>query len=115
MRTSVSSLSISSRSYGVSDAAVKTWSKAFSWQRRFEEREASVAHAVEQKTVRAEVDRRSRNQRITEAGIVAVARAIADGRIKPTLADLDRLVRLESFVEGRPDSRTEVIDAELRR
>jgi len=48
------------------------------------------------------------------AAVYAVARAIADGHVKPTLADLDRLVRLESFVEGEPDRRVELLDEDLR-
>ena len=34
--------------------------------------------------------------------------------MRPTLADLDRLVRLESFLQGEPDSRTELIERDLR-
>ena len=98
----------------VSAAAVKNWSREFSWQTRLEEREQAVAHVVEKKSMRTEVDRRTRNERIVEAGIVAAARAIADGKIRPTLADLDRLVRLESFLQGEPDSRTELIERDLR-
>jgi hypothetical protein len=99
---------------GVSATSVKTWSRAFSWQKRIDERDAAVAHVVEKKSVHAEVDRRMRNKKIVEAGIIAAARAIADGHVKPTLADLDRMLRLEAFLEGEPDSRQEVVERDLR-
>jgi hypothetical protein len=98
----------------VSHAATKLWSRTFGWAARIEERDKAVAHLVEQKTVKQEVDRRTRNKQIVQAGIVAAARAIAEGRVHPTLADLDRLIRLENFLEGEADSRHELIPVDLR-
>jgi hypothetical protein len=93
---------------GVSEAAVKSWSKAFSWGQRVADREDAVSGLVRERTTRTEVDRRARNRQIVQAGIIATARAIADGVVRPTMGDLDRLVRLEEFVEGKPEAREEV-------
>ena len=43
-----------------------------------------------------------------------VAKAIVDGEVKMTLSDLDKLIRLESFLRDEPDSRQEIIIADLR-
>ena len=42
------------------------------------------------------------------------AKAIAEGKIKMNLSDLDRLVRLESFLDQGVDSRHEVIIESLK-
>ncbi|GJM43213.1 MAG: hypothetical protein DHS20C21_00550 [Gemmatimonadota bacterium] len=99
--------------FGASVAAVKKWSGAFSWQRRVAERDQAVGGLVRERATKAEVDRRSQNRRIIEAGIISVARAIADGRVSPSLSDLDRLVRLQCFVEGEADSRQEIVQRDL--
>ncbi len=44
-------------------------------------------------------------------GLVQVAKAIADGKVKPTVSDLDRLIRLEEFLreEGVGGEQTKVV------
>ena len=37
-----------------------------------------------------------------------------DGEVKMTLSDLDKLIRLESFLRDEPDSRQEIVVADLR-
>jgi hypothetical protein len=98
------SLSMVASKLGVSVAAVKKWSREFGWQQRVADRDMAVSGLVRERVTKVEVDRRSRNRQIVQAGIIATARAIAEGRIKPTLADLDRMIRLELVVEheGRP-------------
>jgi hypothetical protein len=93
------SLEIVARKVGASVGAVKKWSRVFNWQQRVEDREAAVSGIVRERVTSGEVDRRSRNLKIVKAGIVATARAIADGKIKPSLADLERMMRLEAEVE----------------
>ncbi|GJM43878.1 MAG: hypothetical protein DHS20C21_07200 [Gemmatimonadota bacterium] len=99
---------------GVSVASLKKWSGAFSWQTRIAERDAAVSGIVRERTTEREVTRQERNRKIVEAGIIATARAIADGRIRPSLSDLDRLMRLEAFLEGEVESRHEIVARDLR-
>ncbi|MFH1312330.1 MAG: hypothetical protein ABIJ00_03805, partial [Candidatus Eisenbacteria bacterium] len=40
----------------------------------------------------------ARNRKIVEMGLIKVAQAIAEGKVKPTITDLDRLIRLEEFL-----------------
>ena len=43
------------------------------------------------------VRRAMRNRNLVEMGLVQVAKAIAEGTVKVTVADLDRLMRLVEF------------------
>ncbi len=38
------------------------------------------------------------NLKIIEMGLLQVAKAIAEGKVKPSVSDLDRLIRLEEFL-----------------
>jgi len=66
--------------------------------------------------------RRERSLQIVHLAMVQLAKAIAEGEVKMTLADLDKLIRLEAFLSDEPESRHELLlndlslksDAELR-
>jgi hypothetical protein len=44
----------------------------------------------------------ARNRKLVEMGLVQVARAIAEGKVKMTVSDLDRLIRLEEYLREGP-------------
>jgi len=100
--------------FGVSVSAVKLWGRSFGWKRRVRERDAEVARTMAQRTLKDEVTHRTRNRQLVQLAIVQLARAIAGGKVKMTLSDLDRLVRLEAFLADEPDSRQEILIGELR-
>lgn len=107
------SLSKLARKIGVSKSAVKTWSREFGWADRLQLRDRDVATAAAKGTIKTQSDVRRRNDQLLQLALVQVAKALAEGRVKVTLADLDRLLRLEEFMAGRADSRQEVIAREL--
>ena len=45
--------------------------------------------------------------------LVQIAKQIAEGTVRASVSDLDRLIRLESFLEGTADSRQEIIARDL--
>ncbi|MFH1220087.1 MAG: hypothetical protein V1694_06495 [Candidatus Eisenbacteria bacterium] len=57
------------------------------------------------------IERGVRNLKIIEMGLLQVAKAIADGKVKPSVSDLDRLIRLEEFLreEGKAGEQTKII------
>ena len=56
------------------------------------------------------IQRSVRNRKMVELGRVRVARAIAEGKVKVTVADLDRLIRLEEFLrEDHEENRIQVV------
>ena len=84
--------------FGVSVGAVKMWGRSFEWSRRLRERDGEVAKAVAERSMKDGVERGVRNLKIIEMGLLQVAKAIADGKVKPSVSDLDKLIRLEEFL-----------------
>jgi hypothetical protein len=99
---------------GVSVASVKSWSRSFRWQQRIAEREAQVAREMASRNLHDEVSRRERSVRIVELALVRLAKSISQGDVRMSLSDLDKLVRLESFLRDEPDSRQEIILQDLK-
>ena len=99
---------------GASVQALKVWSREFDWQGRIAQRDRDIARVVKSETIKAEIDSQIRNKQIVQMALVTIARQIAEGRVKCTLGDLDKLIRLEAFLEGRADSRQEVIARDLQ-
>lgn len=66
------------------------------------------------RTLGDEVNHRERNLQIVQMSLVKMAKAIVDGEVKMILGDLDKLIRLESFLRDEPDSRQEIVVADLR-
>ena len=61
-----------------------------------------------------EVNHRERNLQIVHMALVQLAKAVADGQVRMSLGDLDKLVRLESFLRDGPDNRQEIICRDLQ-
>ena len=100
--------------FGASLSAVKLWGKSFRWKQRVRERDLEVVRQMASRTLSDEVNHRERNLQIVHMALVQLAKAVADGRVKMNLGDLDRLIRLESFLRDEPDSRQEVVFGDLR-
>ena len=100
--------------FNVSPSTVKLWGKSLRWKQRLKERDLQVARGVASRTLADEVSHRERNLQIVHMALVQLARAVADGEVKMALGDLDRLIRLESFLRDEPDSRQEVVFGDLR-
>jgi transposase len=93
-----------SKHFGFSLQSVKLWGREFAWMRKLKEREGEVARAMAARNVNAEVSNKIRNKQIIQLALVQLAKAIAEGKVKMNLSDLDRLVRLESFLDQRSNA-----------
>lgn len=62
-----------------------------------------------------EIDRRERSLQIVHMALVQLAKTIAEGDIRMTLSDLDKLIRLEAFLNDEPESRHELVLSELKK
>jgi len=98
---------------GVSLATVKLWGRSFGWQERVRERDLDVARAVADRTFKGETEDKGQQLQIVRMAMLHVAKAIAEGKVKVTIGDLDRLIRLERFLSDEPDSRTEHVFGDL--
>jgi hypothetical protein len=98
------------REFGVSVGAVKTWGRNFAWKRRIGERDAEAARTIAERGMKDSVERGVRNLKIIEMGLLQVAKAMAEGKVKPSVSDLDRLIRLEEFLrEEKVGEQTKLI------
>jgi hypothetical protein len=90
--------------FGVVLGTVKMWGRVFGWKQRCHERDAEVARAMADRSLEENMESLARNRRIVKMGLIQVAKAVAEGKVKVTMADLDRLVRLEEYLreEGGP-------------
>ena len=98
---------------GVSLATVKLWGRSFGWQERVRERDLEVARTVADRTFQADTESQGQQLQIVRMAMLHVAKAVAEGKVKVTMADLDRLIRLERFLSDEPDSRTEHVFGDL--
>jgi hypothetical protein len=89
-----------------------TWTSS-GWRRqRYLSGQDHPLYAVE--TIGIEVSRRERNTQIIQMAILQLAKAVAEGQVKMTLSDLDKLIRLEAYLNDEPESRQEIIVFNLK-
>ncbi|MBZ0270087.1 hypothetical protein K8I85_18195 [bacterium] len=107
------SLAKVARQLDVPDSTIKRWSRVNDWQTRVADRDHDIARVAAGKSVQAGVDASVRNRQIVQMALVQAARQIAEGKVRCTVSDLDRLIRLEAFLDGHADSRQEIIARDL--
>jgi hypothetical protein len=88
-------------------STVKLWAGHHGWQERIRERDAVVARQAADQALHSSVEEQSRNRKIVQLALVRLAKAIANGQVKMQLGDLDRLIRLQAFLDGQEDLRLE--------
>jgi hypothetical protein len=100
--------------FQVAASTVKLWARSFRWQDRVRDRDIEIAREVAGRTMSDEVNRRERSLQIVHLALVQLAKAIAEGDLRMTLSDLDKLIRLEAFLCDEPESRHELVFHDLR-
>jgi hypothetical protein len=100
--------------FEVSLSTAKLWGRSFRWKERIRERDAQVARELASRAINDEVSRRERSLQIVQLALVQLAKAIAEGKVKMTMGDVDKLIRLEAFLCDLPDSRQEVVFGDLK-
>ncbi|MDP3939890.1 MAG: hypothetical protein Q8R92_17365 [Deltaproteobacteria bacterium] len=98
---------------GVSLPTVKLWGRRFGWQARVQERDLDVARAAADRTFSGEREATRQQIQLVRMALFRAAKAIAEGQVGFTVADIDRLIRLERFLMNEPDSRTEHVVGDL--
>lgn len=104
--------------FDVSVSAVKLWAKKHNWQDRIREHDANEARHKADRILQSADDEIDRNLKIVRVALMKVAKAIAEGRVKIQMGDLDRLVRLEGYLgeqrsQHHPDDLSKLSDDEL--
>ncbi len=88
---------------GVSLPTVKRWAKTNKWLSRVDEREAQIARQVADRAIESEVEDLERKRKLVKAAFIRLGQAIAQGKIRMQLSDLDRMIRLDALLQGKPD------------
>ena len=88
------------RQMGVSVSSVKAWAGAFGWRQRIRQRDATVARQTADRVLESHLNETEQNHRIVRMALIKVAKAINSGQARLQVADLDRLIRLETFLSG---------------
>lgn len=83
---------------GVSVSSVKHWSRTFGWKSRLREWDAAAARQAADRALHADSRMHERNLRIVRGALMRTAQDIAQGRVKPQMGDLDRLIHLEEHL-----------------
>jgi len=92
--------------FGVALGTVKMWGKVFGWRQRCRERDAEVVRTMADRSLEEGMESLARNRKFVKMGLIQVAKAIAEGKVKVSMADLDRLVRLEEYLREEGGSGT---------
>lgn len=94
---------------GASESAVKAWSRAFRWRERLEARTREIAEALARDSTEAEREELQADRRMVHLAMVRIAKALVEGHVKPTIADMDRVIRLRRDLdEGQRGSEDRV-------
>lgn len=88
------------RRIGVSASTIKLWSRQQRWQQRILEREVQQSRQLANRVASGPNPDSDRNLKIVRVAILKIAKAIAEGRVRSTMGDLDRMVRLEERLTG---------------
>ena len=90
--------------FGVNLTTVKRWGTQGRWRHRLAERETEIARKAADRVATAAVDDRARRLKMLELATVKLVSGIAEGTVRGSYGDLERLLRLEGFLKGTDQS-----------
>ena len=85
---------------GLSASAVKLMARSFHWSARIQERDATVARQAADQVIGSAVADASRKRKMVELALLKVIKAINSDKVRIQVGDLDRLLRLQAFLDG---------------
>jgi transposase len=86
--------------FGVSVSTIKAWARAENWRQRLQEREATVARQTADQVIGERIADATRKRKMVELALVKVLKAINAETVKVQVGDLDRLLRLQAYLDG---------------
>lgn len=88
-----------SKKCGVSETTVRRYRKLHNWDERFHK----IQEETQKKSDDSVAERRARSKKIIRAAVAQIGRKIAEGKMKYSATDLERLVRLDEWLDGLPE------------
>ncbi len=90
--------------FGVNPTTVKRWGTRGGWQKRLAQRAVNVARKAADRLEDGEVSAKARQLKLLELALVKLVNGIAEGTVRGSYGDLERLIRLEGFLKGTDKS-----------
>ena len=91
-----------SRKCRVSTTTVRRYRRLDNWDERYRK----IQEETQKRSDETVAERRARSRKIIRAAIAQIGRLIAEGKLKYSAMDLERLVRLDEFLDGLPEKKT---------
>ncbi len=85
---------------GVSDRTVRHWAKEGKWRQRLAEREVQAARQAVDQVIGSATVNATRKRKMVELALMKVIKAISSDKVRIQVGDLDRLLRLQAFLDG---------------
>ena len=105
------SLRALARRFNVDPGQISIKSRKEAWEKRRKVHQDRISAKFQQKSALETLDRLERNKKLVLHGIGTVLAGIKKGTVKPSLADLDRLIRLDEFLHGnKPPGEGETLE-----
>ena len=94
------------RQMDVSLNSVKLWAGTFGWQARLKQREATLARQMADRVLETRTTDSDQYRKLVRMALIKVAKAINADKVRVQVADLDRLVRLEQYLDETATKRS---------
>lgn len=98
------------RELGVSVASIKARSRSFSWSKRVSEKDAEQTRKLTDRVLSDQSEINNRNLKIVRAALLQTAKDISQGKVKPQMGDLERLMRFEEYLTSQRTQTGELPD-----
>lgn len=98
---------------GLSVSAVRLMAKSFDWSGKIEKRDAAIARQAADNVIGPALANATRNRKLVELALMKVIKAINSDKVRIQVGDLDRLLRLQAFLDG--DGVLPTVEALLQR
>jgi len=85
---------------GVSERTVRSWASQGEWRQRLGAREAQAARQAADQVLGSTVAHAARKRKMVELALMKVIKAINADKVRIQVGDLDRLLRLQAFLDG---------------
>jgi len=86
---------------GLSVSTIKAWARHENWKKRLAEQESQQARQVIDRNLHDGAQETSRNIKLVQMALLALAKNIREGKVTGVMSDIDRLIRLEEYLNAK--------------
>jgi hypothetical protein len=98
--------------FTISETSAKLWARSFGWDDRVTQRDIEAAKKLEKKTMTTVVNEKANYRKIIRAAVGDFVARLKEGQVKiETVAEFEKLVKLDLLLMGENTEKTEVTGA----